>query len=371
MKWLTRLLVFSGTLSVVCAGGAFGETKLTYANYLGPKHSTTPALEKYFLAVERDTNGSIDWEWHFASSLLGIKDIPAGVRDGIADSGYFVGMVVPSEMPVDNYLTDFSLMNDDAVAMTGVINELVLLACDECEAEYRDLFNTQYLGSYAPTDYVFQCKEEFRSMEDFAGKRIRGFAGWSDLVKELGATPVSISGGEMYEALSRGLIDCAPHSITNQKTRSLGEVAHYVILDSVGGYFGGSLINLRLDKWEALTPDEKSVMLEHLPHLIATSVYNYVELDKEVRKEMEAKGNKFYPADEELGQFIRDFRKDYIANVTPEKGRERGVKNPVEIAETIHDLRAKWDRLLEENGRDQATFEKLLLDEIYSKVPVE
>jgi len=348
---------------------AWAETKLIYANYLTPKHSTTPALVEYFKAVEKDTNGSINWEWHFASSLLGIKDIPTGVRDGIADSGYFVGMVVPAEMPVDNYITDFALMNDDAVAMTGVLNELVLLECEECEQEYKD-FNTQFLGSYAPTDYVFQCKKEFKSIEDFKGRKIRGFAGWADLIKAMGGVPVSIPANEMYEALSRGMIDCAPHSVTNQRTRSLGEVAHYVIMNSIGGYFGGSHINLRTDKWKALTEKERSVMLKHLPRLIATSVFNYVKLDKEVQTEMEAKGNKFYNADDKLGKFIEDFRVKYIKEVTPKKGIERGIKDPEKISKTIHELRKKWDDLLKKNGRDQATFERLLWEEIYSKVPV-
>ncbi|MCP5368509.1 MAG: C4-dicarboxylate TRAP transporter substrate-binding protein [Hyphomicrobiales bacterium] len=360
-------LVFAAAAFAAPASAA---TKLIYANYLSPKHSTTPELVKYFEAVEKDTNGSIDWEWHFASSLLGIKDIPSGVRDGIADGGYFVGALVPSEMPVDAYLTDFSLMNDDAVAMTGVINELVLLRCPECDDEYRNRFNVQFLGSYAPTDYVFQCKEEFRTMADFKGQKIRAFGGWSDLIKAMGGIPVSIPANEMYEAMSRGIIACAPHSITNQKTRSMGEVAHYIILNSVGGYFGGSLINLRTEKWDKLTPQERTVMLKHLPALVAASAFNYVRMDETVRKEMEAKGNKFYDADPALGKFIKEFRASYIKDSTPKKGHERGVKDPEGIAKTVNELRAKWDGLLKQHGRDQATFEKLLWDEVYSKVPV-
>ncbi|MCB1151782.1 C4-dicarboxylate TRAP transporter substrate-binding protein [bacterium] len=349
---------------------AKAETTLVYANYLGLKQPTNAALTAYFEAVERDTKGSVKWEAHYAGSLLGPKDIPAGVRDGIADGGYFVGVYVPSEMPVDNYIGDFSMRNDDAVAMTGVTNELILLECDECAQEYRRNFNTQFLGTYATTDYLYQCKEEVHGLADFKGKRIRGFSAWADLHKKLGAIPVSVSSSEMYEALQRGIIDCSMHYITSQRTRSLGEVAHYIITNSLGGFMGGSMINLRTDKWDKLTADERTVLLKHLPKLIATTVFNAVNLDIEVRKEMEANGNKFYAADADVAKVIDDFRHEYVQSAAIEKGRSRGVKNPEAIAKKILALRAKWDKLLKENGRDQATFEKLLWQEVYSKVPV-
>jgi len=261
-------------------------------------------------------------------------------------------------------------MNDDALAMTGVNNELILLECDECDKEYREGFNTQFLGAYALTDYVFQCKEEIKNLADMENMRVRGFSGWSDLVKAMGAIPVSISANEMYEALERGTLDCATQAITNQKTRSLGEVAHNVILNSLGGFMGGSFINMRLEKWNELNPSERTVILKNVPKLITEAMFGYIDGDIEVRKEMEAKGNKFYDADPDLAKFIKDFRTDYIKTRAVEKGKERGVKNPQIIADKIVELRAKWDKLLAENGRDRETFERLLWEQVYSKVPV-
>lgn len=361
-----NILVFAAVASAAAA-----ETTLVYANYLNPKHPTNAALTAFFDRVEEQTDGSVVWESHFASSLLGPKDTPAGVRDGIADAGYFVGVYVPSEMPIDNYVGDFSMINDDAIAMTGALNELILVECEECGNEYREAFNTEFLGTYALTDYLLQCKEEYHSLSELKGKKIRGFSGWSELIRAMDAVPVSISADEMYEALERGILDCAIHSITNQRTRSLGEVAHNVILDSLGGFMGGSAINLRTDKWNALTPEERKVILENLPQMVTEALFAYVNLDKEVREEMEAKGNKFYYADEDLANFITTFRSDYVANETQKKGRERGVQNPGKIADQVNALYAKWNGLLEEHGREAETFQQLLWDEVYSKVPVE
>jgi len=370
MKYSVIKLVAMAFAAMIFTGQASAETKIVYANYLGLKHTSNPPLERFFERVEKETNGSVVWEPHFASSLLGPKDIPAGVRDGIADAGYFVGGYVPSEMPVDNFLGDFSMMNDDALAMTGVINELTLLECDECDNEYREGFNTQYLGTYALTDYMFQCKEEYKSLADFQNVKIRGFSGWSELVKAMGAVPVPMAASEMYEALDRGTISCATGAITYQKSRSIGEVAHYVILDSLGGSFGNSLINMRLEKWNELDASEKTVILKNVPKLVTEAAYNYINGDIAVRKAMEAKGNKFYQADPDLAKFIKDFRANYIKTDAIENGKKRGIKNPEKIAASIIELRAKWDKLLADNGRDPETFERLLWEQVYSKVPV-
>lgn len=364
----------AAALLLLCAGAAApaqAETTLVYANYLSPKQPTNLALETYFAAVEADTNGEVKWEAHFGGSLLGAKDIPAGVRDGIADAGYFVGVYVPSEMPIDNYVGDYSMLNDDAVAMTGVVNELTLVTCEECAKEYEQAFNTKFLGTYATTDYLYQCKEKVTSLEDFKGKKIRGFSAWAELHKTLGAIPISVSSNEMYEALERGVIDCSMHYITSQRTRSLGEVARYIVLDTLGGFIGGSMINLRTNKWDALSPDERAVLIKHLPELIATTVYQAVELDEEVREEMEAQGNEFYHADQEVADAIKEFRTTYVQDTAVEQGRERGVQNPEEIGKQIRDLKKKWDALLKEHGRDKETFERLLWEEIYSKVSVD
>jgi TRAP-type C4-dicarboxylate transport system substrate-binding protein len=190
------------------------------------------------------------------------------------------------------------------------------------------------------------------------------------MIKQLSATPISISANEMYEALSRGIIDCATHTITNQKTRSLGEVAHNVILDSLGGFVGGSTINLRLSKWDALTADERTAILKNVPQLITESLFAYIDQDTSARKEMEAKGNKFYHLDSDAGAVIKKYREDYVAKDAVEKGTAHGIEHAQQIADEVRALRSKWDKLLEENGRDPATFQKLLWQEVYSKVSV-
>ncbi|MBB6307394.1 C4-dicarboxylate TRAP transporter substrate-binding protein [Xanthobacter tagetidis] len=344
-------------------------TKIVYANYLNPKHITNPVLLRYFQDVERDSKGTLKFEYHFGSSLLSGKDIPGGVRDGIADAGYFVGAYIPTEMPVDNFLAEFSLLNDEPLVMTAVLNELELFNCPQCTEEFKK-FNTRFLATYALTPYVYHCRTELKKLSDFKGKRVRGISAYADLARALGAVPVNVSPDEAYEALDRGIIDCALHSIAAQKARSYGEAAKFVLLDPLGGFLGAALFDLRIDKWNALSVDQRKAIVENLPQLVTDSIFNYIREDEEVVAEYTKKGTKFYKGDAEFGAFIQDFAKKYTATAV-EKGGKVGVKDPAKIAAELTRLADKWRGLLEKNGRDPATFKRLLWEEIYSKVDVQ
>ena len=364
----TASVLIAGALGAQAPAVAQAQpVKIVYASYLGPKHTTNPVLLDFFKNVERDTKDTVKFEWHFGQSLLAGKDIPAGVRDGVADSGYIVGAYVPSEMPVDNYIGDFSLLNDDPIALTGVINELILFNCPDCTDEYERKYKTKFLSTIALTPYVYHCKPRIKSLADMKGKKLRAISGWVDMTRAMGAIPVNVNADEAYEALDRGTIDCAVHSITSQRSRSYGEAAKNVILNPIGGYLGASLFNLRLEKWNQLSKAQRDAIVRHQPEMVARAAFNYLREDAEVQKVYTEKGTSFYQADPDLAKFLAEFPASYLPKAI-EKGKQRGVKNAEQIAKEFQRLRVKWEGLLKEHGRDQATLQKLLWQEVYSKV---
>jgi len=366
---LEKLAIVAALALTAGLANAQETTKIIYASYLNPLHITNPILTTFFDNVGKDSGGTIEYEMHVGGSLLSARDIPGGVRDGLADAGYFVGAYIPSEMPVDNYLAQFSLLNDAPLVMTGVLNELVLFNCPDCSDEYRK-FNTRPLGTYALPPYVYHCREELKTLADFKGKRVRGVASYGELARALGATPVNVSPDEAYEALDRGILDCALHSVAAQKSRSYGEAAKYVILDPLGGFLGASTMNLRIDTWNALSADQRKAITGNLSEMVSDAIFNYLKQDTDVIDEYTKTGTKFYHADPEFGEFVANFANGYEATAI-EVGKTKGVAHPQEIADEIKRLRVKWTKLLEDNGRDQVTYQRLLEEEIFSKINVE
>lgn len=364
---MKKLLLALSVGASIAATAAAADTKtIVYASYLSPQHITNPVMEEFFAAVTEQTGGSVVFESHVGGSLLSGRDIPGGVRDGLADAGYFVGSYIPAEMPVDNFIAEFSLWNNEPLVMTGVLNELVLFNCPECVEEYAN-FNTQFLATYALTPYVYHCRTELSTLADFSGKRVRGIAAYADLARALNAAPINVSPDEAYEALDRGVIDCALHSIAAQKARSYGDAAKFVILDTLGGFIGASTFNLRFDKWNELTVEERDAVRDNLAALVTGAIFNYIKEDEDVIDAYTQSGTKFYHAAPEFAEKIEDFKSSYLPTVL-EKGKSLGVKDPEAIANAIAELTDKWRSLLEENGSDRETFQRLLHQEIFSRI---
>jgi TRAP-type transport system periplasmic protein len=362
----TRILGLAAALGMSATAASAEEVNIIYASYLSPQHITNPVLEKFFSDITEATDGSVTFEMHVAGSLLSGKDIPGGVRDGLADAGYFVGAYIPSEMPVDNFLGEFSLLNDEPLVMTAALNELVLFNCPECTEEYNK-FNTKFLATYALTPYVYHCTAELRTLEDFSGKRVRGISAYADLARALGAVPIAVSPDEAYEALDRNILDCALHSIAAQKARSYGEAAKYVILDPLGGFVGASTFNLRIPKWNDLSPDQRGEITSRLSQMVTGAIFNYIEEDENVIDEYTASGTKFYHAEPEFAEFVSNFAESYMETAV-EKGKSMGVEDPQVIADELQRLADKWRGLLEEHGTDRETYERLLQEEIFSRI---
>ena len=349
------------------AGTAAADNTIVYANYLGTKHTTNKALEEFFADVEKDTNGSLTFDFHPAASLLGGKALPSGVRDGIADAGYLVGAYVPSEMPVDVYVGAFGIFAENPMVMSAVNADLVLLNCPECTAEY-DKFNTYFFGTYALTPYLLQCVNEVKSLDDIKGLKVRGIGPWADMLRTLGAAPFNVSSNELYEALDRGTLDCASAALNWQRIRSLGEVAKNVIVDpGLGSFLGACTFCLRQEKWAELTQTEKDAILKHMPDVVAKATFNYIEDDIAVRKEYEEKGNNFYSADQDLKDAINAFKDNFRTEIV-NYGKERNVPNPEGIAETAFKLIEKWEKLIGDKEWTRESYAQLLYDEVYSKV---
>ena len=366
---------FRIALAVVAAIGLATSTataadkpiKIVYASYLSPQHITNPVMTEFYADVKKDSNGTVIIEPHVAGSLLSGRDIPGGVRDGVADAGYFVGAYIPSEMPVDTYLSQFSMLNNEPLVMTAVLNELELFKCPECTAEYEK-FNTKFLATYALTPYVYHCRTELKSLADFKGKRLRGISAYAALATSLGAVPVNVSPDEAYTSLDTGVLDCALHSIAAQKARSYGEVAKYVILDPLGGFLGASTFALRIPKWNEMSPQQRKAITSNLATLVSGAIFNYIEDDQTVIKEYTKKGTKFYHADPDFQAFVRKFGEDYTAKAI-EKGKSMGIKDPQAIPNELNRLAVKWRKLLKENNaNNQKSYAALLDREIFSKI---
>jgi len=144
-----------------------------------------------------------------------------------------------------------------------------------------------YFLGFASGDWgeCLYSRVPLNSVEDLKGKKARAAGLAADMLAELGASVVTVPGAEVYQALSKGVVDCA--EFTNQVVNynlGLHEVAPYIIFPPYSG--GGNydwFVNLK--KWNSLPADLKAIVETCMMDVqYRFSLHNRLETEKVNKK---------------------------------------------------------------------------------------
>ncbi|WP_238364203.1 C4-dicarboxylate TRAP transporter substrate-binding protein [Mesobacterium pallidum] len=186
---------------------------LKLADFSGDQNANFgKAMVAWEESITEFTQGKITFENYWSSSLLGALDTLEGVGDGVADIGLIIPSYMPQKLPVASWMFGMgaalsgSTVHD--VAAGGATALETLLTYEPVTQEYAS-HNVVVLQATATPAYNLLCNKPIASLDDAKGIRARAIgAVWSTTAEALGMTPVSISWGEAYEGLQRGVFDC-------------------------------------------------------------------------------------------------------------------------------------------------------------------
>ncbi len=127
-------------------------------------------------------------------------------------------------------------------------------------------FNAKALALWPFGTQVFYCNQPVKGLDDLKGLKIRSFTpSMSELLKYLGATPITLQFSEVYPALQRGVASCGVTSPTSGNGGKWPEVTTHQLPLSVAGSVQGHMINL--DKWNEFNDAEKKILLAEFKKL--------------------------------------------------------------------------------------------------------
>jgi TRAP-type C4-dicarboxylate transport system substrate-binding protein len=119
--------------------------------------------------------------------------------------------------------------------------------------ELTDNFKVLYFLSSDPLS-IFIRSKKVTALDDFKGLKIRcGGGAQSQATALLGATGVSMPGGEQYMALQTGVLDGTISGIDMAVDRKLNEVTKYALKQPF--YFGMFMLLMNRETWNGLPPD--------------------------------------------------------------------------------------------------------------------
>ena len=194
---------------------------LKVAMYFPPPALQAKVLEEFCRELEKRTNGAVKVDYYAGGSLLKAPAMFDGVVSGIADIGYSHVYYTAGRMPVTE-ASGLPLGYPSAWVGSQVLNDFY----QKFKPKEFDKVKVLWLNT-SPNTAIATVKKPIRKLEDLKGLTIRapGMAG--EVIKALGATPAPTPMMEVYDALSKGVIDGETSNFETLFAFKFAEVVKY------------------------------------------------------------------------------------------------------------------------------------------------
>ena len=259
--------------------------------------------------VKRMSNGRIQIEV-FPSGTLGpgLK-VSETVKNGVADMGHtWIGY----DWGKDKTAVLFGgyAGSSDTEKM---LHWLYRAGGAELQREFRDQkFGLISMPLFVRTSEVFlHSRKPVKTLKDLQGLKLRTAGAWLEISKGMGASPVTMPGGEVYTALERGTIDATEWgTLYENKSPGFHKVTKYVIIPGVHQPTAPFELLINKKAWGKLSSEDKKLVEDAA---FMTTMNSWLTIGDEDAKALEffkSKGNE-------------------IIELAPEvqyEGREAGVK---------------------------------------------
>lgn len=265
---------------------AQAQMKLRLSTMWPPQHPHSQLFAQWGKDVEAATQGRVTVTLFAASTLSPPMQVYDNTVKGIVDVGTNLLAYSPGRLPLSEVLQQ----------PLGYKNGLQASKCSDAyykkfkPKEFDDV-KVMFLHAAAP-GFIF-TKKPVKSIEEVKGLRIRANAENADIVKVLGAAPVTMPVTEAYDSLSRGVVDGTLFPIEALQGFKIGEVVKTVIENYGVSYATSMYCIMNKDKWNAISPaDQKAI--EKINDTYAEKFGNqWVRLDKAAEEFAKSKGVDF------------------------------------------------------------------------------
>ncbi|CTQ61155.1 MAG: TRAP transporter substrate-binding protein [Roseibium album] len=259
------MLKFKGLLAAALlgaglAGSAYAEpVTLKFHSFPPmPANSNAKFVKPWAEKVKKESNGEIDVEMYVSMQLGGKPpQLVDQVREGVVDIVWTVGGYTPGRFP---HLEAFELpfMPASAEATSQAVHEYMTTVGAE------DLKDYKVLAVFVHAPGKIHTKDKLiKSASDLEGLKMRGPTRViSQMLGELGATPVGMPVPQVAPSLSKGVIDgmVVPWEIMPSFKLEELTKSHSVVTGDRGLYTTPFLFLMNKAKYESLTDEQKKVI---------------------------------------------------------------------------------------------------------------
>ncbi len=301
-KWSSLITVFTAFLLLLgCAEKADKKEatesakpiEFNYSVFFPATHLQAQTAEAWAKEIEKRTDGKVKITIFAGATLTKAEQCYEGVVTGVSDIGMSVFAYTRGRFPLLEGL-DLPLGYPDGLTATRIANEMVQ---KYKPAELEDV-HVLYLHAHGPG--ILASRKAISTIRDLKSMKIRATGLSAKIVTGLGAIPVSMSQGETYDALQKGVVDATFCPVETLKGWKQGEVVDYVVNTRAIGYTTAMFVVMNKEKWSSIPADLQQVITEVSGEWI------------------DEHGKAWDTSDEEGEAFVKELGKNFV-ELSPEK----------------------------------------------------
>lgn len=199
-------------------------------------------------------------------------------------------------------------------------------------------------GTYYPPETFLWSNKPLKTLADIKGMKIRTAGDDGEMFKQMGVAVVTMAGGEIYDAMKRGVIDgFQASSPALDITLAVHEVSKYAYLSPVRQPTDYTMLGVNKKAWDALTPGLKKLLEEAYA---ATGVNTYAKALTEDIKAIETLkkyGTIIEPASKEIeAELIKQAQIFYDGKAAKDTNYAEILKSQRDFASSMRGAFARY-----------------------------
>lgn len=243
--------------------------------------------------VKARTNGEVEirifWSEALGKAAENLSLLKSGaIEMGAMSPGYF-----PTQLPFHAAPNSIPMAMESVKQANALMKRLAAEVPAFQEEAKANGVRTLFFHHLNP--YLLVSRDPITSVEAMKGRKIRTWGtDMPKMAQAVGATPVTLSLPEIYESLSRGVVDSAPFSVDLVVNYKIFEVAKNV--SEVTLWLGPSWgVWIGEAAWQKLTPAQQKIMTDVAEEARERDYKVTTEAEATAREELKKRGVNFLP----------------------------------------------------------------------------
>jgi TRAP-type C4-dicarboxylate transport system substrate-binding protein len=380
MKSRFAMLATAAAAMAWMSGAAVAQKAYTYGQWLPPKHNINlKALKPMIEELGKD----VPWRLVTGGQLFSAKSSLKSIGNRTAEAGLIVPSYTRSNLKHAYIIADMLMLGKSELVMNAAGLNTLFFDCPECLGDY-DKAGTIYLSGYGVGGYSLLCRKMVKSFADAKGLKLRTTGALGRWARAIGGTPISMTMGDVPEAIKRGQIDCIIGPIAWLKSYPIADAVKSIYNYSLGSYSTVGLVVMNRAAWDSYSDAQKRKMWDVQPGAIARGMIDgYLGDDLTSRAMAKKLGIPITPAGPDVAPLWEKHKKNEVATVL-KNAKKLGVKNPEKIVNAMIKNIDKWTKIIAASGLSDTIaqagldkdalgpatekYRKLLVEHIYSKI---